>query len=54
MNAGLVKLVEMTQDFFNNQHVKFDISGGSPVKYIKSSFFGNKRNQSFTYSVHKT
>ena len=40
-DLGLIKLVMMTNVFFNNQYQKIKMKQFICVKQIKSSFFGN-------------
>ena len=51
-DSGLVKLVVMTNIFFNNQQHEIKTRRFTCVQQIKSSFFGNKANQHF-YSYVK-
>ena len=44
-DSGLVKLVVMTNDFFNNQQHEIKTRQFICVKQIKSSFFSNNGNQ---------
>ena len=46
-DSGLVKLVVMTNVFFNNQQHKIKTKRFIFVKQIKSSFFSNNGNQCF-------
>ena len=46
-DSGLVKLVVMTNDFFNNQQHEIKTRQFICVKQIKSSFFSNNGNQFF-------
>ena len=52
-DSGLVKLVIMTNVFFNKQQHKIEIKRFILVKYIKSRFFCNTWNQCF-HSACKT
>ena len=46
-DSGLVKLVIITNVFFNKQQLKIEIKWLIFVKYIKSRFFCNSWNQCF-------
>ena len=46
-DSGLVKLVVMTNVFFNNQQHEIETRQFICMKQIKSSFFSNKGNQLF-------
>ena len=46
-DSGLVKLVVMTNIFFNNQQHEIKTRQFLCVKQIKSSFFSNNGNQLF-------
>ena len=46
-NSGLVKLVVMTNVFFNNQQHEIKTRQFICVAQIKSNFFSNKGNQLF-------
>ena len=46
-DSGLVKLVVMTNIFFNNQQHKIKTRQFISLKQIKSSFFSNNGNQLF-------
>ena len=52
-DLGLVKLVVITNVFFNKQQLKIEIKRFIFVKYIKSRFFCNSWNQCF-YNACKT
>ena len=46
-DSGLVKLVRMTNIFFNNQQHQIKTKQFICVKQIKSSFFRNNENEHF-------
>ena len=46
-DSGLVKLVRMTNIFFNNQQHQIKTKQFKCVKQIKSSFFSNNENEHF-------
>ena len=46
-DSGLVKLVMMTNAFFNNQQHEINTKRFICVKQIKSSFFSNNGSQRF-------
>ena len=53
-DSGLVKLVVMTNIFFNNQQHEINIKLFICVKQITSSFFSNNWNQRSIHSTCKT
>ena len=54
MNLGLVKLVVMTDVFFNKQQHQIEIKRLISAEKIKSGFFSNSWNQHFCQGICKT